>query len=500
MKRQILRGLAALIALLIFSKIAAQNVAELDNYIKKAVADWQTPGLSIAIVKDGKIILSKGYGVRELGKPDAVNSQTIFTNASTTKAMTALALAILVDEGKLKWSDKVTQHLPEFKVNDPFITAELTVKDLLTHNGGMPNADFLWYQTDYSTAEILRKFALVKPSYSLRGGFIYQNVMYAAAGEIVARVSGQSWASFLKTRIFDPLSMSRTFPTLAASAAETNAATPHDLVEKRLVPIENCAADGIGAAGSVRSCADDMAKYLQFWLDSARINGKRLIKPETLTELWRPQTLVPLASFYPTAMLTKPNFMTYALGWFQHDYRGHLVNFHTGSLDGTVAICGLIPSERIGVFVYANRDHTELRHALMYYVFDFFLKNKGEQQRDWSTDFKQMYDGLKVRADSTRDARDKTRVVGTTPSVKLENYVGKYSDPLNGDALVTLENGKLHVKFTEKLTATLEHWHFDTFKASYSKGWIQPDFYTFQLDENGKIARLTAGATTWTKR
>lgn len=503
----LLRGLFLALTFTFSATIAAQSdeqiVTNLDFYIQKAIVDWQTPGLAVAVVKDGKIILSKGYGVRELGKVERVDGQTIFGCASTTKAMTALALGILVDEEKLNWTDKVVKHLPDFKVNDPFISNELTIQDLLTHNSGMGNADYLWGWTDLTSVDIMKKFQLIKPAYSLRGGYTYQNIMYLVAGEVVAKLSGMTWEAFVQKRIFDPLSMTRTFPTLRQSANEKNRSTPHDFINKRLAKIEDCSADAIAPAGSAWSCANDMAKWLQFWLDSTKINGKPLVQPETLRELWRPHALIPLASFYPTATLTKPNWMSYALGWFQHDYRGEKVNFHTGSLDGTVAICGLIPAQNIGVYVFGNRDHTEVRHAIMYRVFDTFLNQKAsktDELHDWSADFKKLYDSYKVAGDSATARKDRQRINGTTPSVSLAQYVGKYADPLQGEANVTLNDGKLNIQFSSKLSANLEHWHYDTFKAHYNKAWFTPDLLSFQLDTDGTVQELRIGGTVWKKK
>jgi CubicO group peptidase (beta-lactamase class C family) len=507
MANNLLRGLFLLFSLFTLAETAAQTdekiATDLEFYIQKAIVDWQTPGLAVAVVKDGKIILSKGFGVRELGQSARVDGQTIFACASTTKAMTALALGILVDEKKLNWTDKVVQHLPDFKINDPFVTNELTVQDLLTHNGGMGNADFLWGWSDLTSADILKKFQLAKPAYSLRGGYTYQNIMYLVAGEVVAKLSGMPWETFVQKRIFDPLSMKRTFPTLRQSNGEKNRSTPHDFISQKLSVIENCSADAISPAGSVWSCADDMSKWLQFWLDSAKINGKPLVRAETLADLWQPHALVPLSGFYPTATLTKPNWMTYGLGWFQHDYRGEKVNFHTGSLDGTVAICGLIPSERIGVYVFGNRDHTEVRHAIMYRVFDIFLNKKEGKTadlRDWSGEFKKMYDGFKATSDSATAQKDKLRVLKTTPTLPFEKYAGKYTDPLLGDALVTLKYGKLTILFSSQLSAVLEHWHYDTFKAAYNKAWFSPELYTFQLDADGVVKELRSGGAVWKKK
>jgi CubicO group peptidase (beta-lactamase class C family) len=194
----------------------ADPAQALDAYTAKAVRDWNVPGLAIAVVKDGRVAFAKGYGVRELGKPAPVDTQTRFAIGSTTKAMTAAALAMLVDEGKLRWDDPVTKYLPGFQTGDPYVTREITVRDLLTHRAGLGNADFLWYESDIPAAEVRRRVRMLRPAYSLRSSFIYQNVMYAVAGQVVAAASGMPWATFVRTRIFGPLGMTATEATLAA--------------------------------------------------------------------------------------------------------------------------------------------------------------------------------------------------------------------------------------------------------------------------------------------
>jgi CubicO group peptidase (beta-lactamase class C family) len=504
MKHPILRGGFWILLFPFFSETLAQKadalVQDLDTYIQKGVSDWQVPGLSVAIVKNGQVLLAKGYGLKELGKPDKVDAQTLFANASTTKAMTAFALALLVDEGKLKWSDKVIKHLPEFKVADPYLTNELTIRDLLTHTGGMGNADFLWAWNTTDPQAIMRQFALAKPAYSLRSGFIYQNVMYMIAGEVVAKLSGLTWAEFMRQRVFTPLSMQRSFPLLSIAKTQANRVTAHNYRAgtKDLIPVEDSNADGIHAAGSVWSCADDMAKWMLFLLDSTRIGGKRLLSETTFSELMKPQVILP-RDFYPAFSLIKPRFTTYALGWFQHDYKGRQVSFHTGSLNGTIAICGLIPEEGIGIFVYGNRAGAELRHALMYRTFDVLL---GETNgRDWNTDLKKIYDSRNARFDSFEVKQAEMRILGTSPSMALEKYAGTYTDSYYGDVIVRFENGQLKAQFTPRLTTTLEHWHFDTFKGSYDgQAWINPALHTFSLDQTGKVARLTVGGTTWIRK
>jgi CubicO group peptidase (beta-lactamase class C family) len=481
--------LAAAFIVVFAPSISAQSVdprvAGLDAYASRAAREWNTAGLAIAVVKDGNVVFEKTYGVREVGKPELVDTATIFPIASTTKAITAAALAMLVDEGKVKWDDPVTKFIPSLQLYDPYVTRELTVRDLLTHRAGVGNSDFLWYLTDFPRAEIIRRLNLVKPEYSLRSSFAYQNVMYSLAGEVVAAASGVPWEQFVSTRIFEPLGMTRTFPTYSAARRQSNIASAHWRVGDTLTVIDQAPIDAISAAGSVWSDISDMAKWTRFLLDSARIGNTRYIKASTFAELFRPQAIVPPDEFYPSAALTHPHWMTYGFGWFQQDYRGKMVNFHTGSIDGSVAIIGLIPEERLGVYVLANADHVEVRHALMLRVFDLFL---GDPVRDWSAELQKVYGARTARRDSTRRAGDAKRVRGTKPSLPLEKYAGVYSDSLAGKLELTLVNGRLRARTSSLLAGNVEHWQYDTFRIKWDRLAAGTDFVTFTIGEGGTPA------------
>lgn len=294
------RIVAALFITTVQSTAAAQSpnghtdpAATLDAYTAKAVRDWQIPALAISVVKDGRVVFSKGYGVRELGKPGAADAQTLFAIGSTTKAMTAAAIGMLVDEGKVRWDDPVTRYLPGFQTGDPYVTREMTVRDLLTHRGGLGNTDYLWYESDIPSAEVRRRVRFLRPAYSMRSSFIYQNVMYALAGDVVAAASGMPWEEFVRRRIFTPLAMSRTVATLGETQSRDNVASPHDRVDGAIRPIRNASVDPVAPAGSVWSSVDDMAKWMRFILDTARTaDGRALLKSATWSELLKPQTIV----------------------------------------------------------------------------------------------------------------------------------------------------------------------------------------------------------------
>jgi CubicO group peptidase (beta-lactamase class C family) len=465
----------------------AVDLAELDAYVARAVRDWRVPGLAIAVVKDDSIVFVKGYGVREVGKAGAVDAGTRFAIGSTTKAMTALALGMLVDEDKVEWDAPVIQYLPSFRVADPYVTRELTVRDLLTHRGGLGNADQLWAGTDYTAAEIVRRVATIEPAYSLRSRFVYQNIMYAVAGDVIAAASGMSWAEFLRTRIFAPLGMRATEATLSALAGQPNVARPHMLRNDSTTVIENRPVDAVGPAGSVWSSAGDMALWMRFMLDSARVNGRRLLSAEAYREILSPQVIAPL-DMYPTTSVIRPRFFTYGLGWFLHDYAGEAVAMHTGSIDGMSALIGLLPDRRVGVYVLANSDHAELRHALMYRVFDLY---RGHATRDWSTELRTLYDGLQARALAARRQQETRRTPDTRPSVPLERFAGAYVHPTYGTAQVNLRDGVLHFAFGTR-AASLAHWHYDTFQARWDDVRMQTSLIVFTADGVGGISGVRA--------
>jgi CubicO group peptidase (beta-lactamase class C family) len=485
-------------ALALTSILPAQNrageVRVLDAFIGEGIKDWQIPGLSVAVVRNDSVVFARGYGVRRLGVAGAVDANTQFGIMSTTKAFTALAMAMLVDDGKVAWNDPITKHLPEFQFKDPFLTREATVRDLLTHNIGLGNADLMWARGDLSRTEILRRVRYIPTAYSLRGGFVYQNVMYGAAGEVIARAAGMSWDDFVTTRILRPLGMSRTFTTYQAmrAAATSNQSEPHYRIRDTIRVIADETVDALPAAGSIWSSANDMAKWLRFLLDSGRVNGKQLVSESNFRQLFAPHAMVGAGEFYPTAQITKPHWMTYGLGWFQQDYRGRFLSFHTGSLDGRTAMVALLPDARTGVFIAGNLDHAEFRHALMFQALDIFAGTNGGAARNWSREFLTLYNGLRDESVKTTAAAEAKRVSGTRPSRALESYAGTYEHPVFGAMEITREGSALRVRMgpSPSTTGLLEHWNFDTFRVALGDGRGGYNYLVFQLDGEGAVTRV----------
>ena len=453
-----------------------------DDYVNKALKDWELPGLAIAIVKNDKIVYAKGFGVRKLGDPAPVDEKTLFAIGSSSKAFTAAGIAMLVDEGKIKLDDPVTKYLPGFQLFDPYVTREITVRDLLCHRSGLERGDFIWYGTSYDRDEIWNRIRYVKPSWSFRSKFGYQNIMYLAAGQVLARVSGKSWDDFVRDRIFKPLEMTSTNTTIRAFAGQNNVATPHAKVEDkvRTIPWRNI--DNIAPAGSINSNVTDMAQWGRLQLAEGSYKGARLISSAEMTEMHEPQTIIPkdpqLSMFMPDS-----HFRSYGLGWMLQDYKGRKVVQHGGAIDGMIAMVGMIPEEKLGVVILSNLQGQLLPTALMFRIFDTYL---GGPQKDWAGEMLKGLKGLEDQGKAALKKMEESRVKGTQPSLALEKYAGTYKDEALGDAKVTLENGKLVVR-TPAFVGDLEHWHYDTFRATFRDNAVGgKTMATFTLNSQAK--------------
>ena len=470
----------------------AAKLAEIDAYAEKAQKDWNVPGLAVAIVKDDKVVFAKGYGVRELGKPEKVDENTIFAIASNSKAFTTAALAILVDEKKIKWDDKVSQYLPEFQMSDAYVTRELTIRDLVSHRSGLGtfSGDLLWYESNFSTDEILRRVRFLKPTSSFRSAYGYQNLMFAAAGRIAEKVSGKSWSEFVRERILAPLGMNNTKTSIKEFKAGDNIAMPHNEsggAGLRVIHYGNV--DGAAAAAALNSSVTDVAKWLRLQLGRGKFEGKQIFTPQQSWTMWQQYLAIPIGE---TSWKNNPtrHFSGYGLGWFLNDYQGRKVVSHGGGLDGMISQTAMMPEENLGLVVLTNSE-TPVNNIMQNKIFDVFVN---APKRDWSNEALERTKQEKV----TQAEEDKkvlaSRTANTKPSLALKDYAGTYASQL-GDAVIAEENGKLVLRFPHapNLTADLTHWHFDTFEIkwrpttayNFPRGWV-----TFTIDQNGKPDEL----------
>ncbi|MBA4123510.1 MAG: serine hydrolase [Acidobacteria bacterium] len=483
------RFVVLILMLFISSLFAAAQDAPLqgfDDYVNRAIKDWEVPGMAIAVVKDDKIVFAKGYGVRELGKPSPVDERTLFAIGSSSKAFTAAAIAMLVDEGKLKWDDPATKYLPGFQLFDPYATRELTVRDMLSHRVGLERGDLLWYASAYDRAEVLRRIRYLKPSSSMRSRFGYQNIMFLAAGQIIPSVAGKDWDDFVRERIFVPLDMKATGTSIKTLANSNDVAAPHSKFDEKVEPIAWRNIDNIAPAGSINSNVVDMAQWVRLQLGGGKYQGKQLISAASINEMHSPQTIIPLEGsmkmLYPEA-----HFLNYGMGWFLSDYRGRKLVEHGGAIDGMRALVAVMPEEKMGIVILTNLGGTVLPMPLAYRIFDAYL---GSPQRDWSADMLKTIKTLQEQGKAAAAKMEAERVKGTKPSLETEKYAGDYQSEMYGDAKIASENGKLTLRFGPNFTGDLEHWHYDVFRVTWRDRSEGKAFVSFRLDRQGKVEAM----------
>ena len=443
-------------------------------------------GAGIAIVKGDKVVYAKGYGVRKLGDPAPVNERTLFAIGSAGKAFTAAALAALVDEGKIKWDDPVTKHLKGFELSDPYVTREITIRDLLSHRTGFDRGELLWYGSTLDRNEILRRIRYQKPTYSFRSTFTYNNIMLLAAGQIIPAVTGKSWDDFIKERIFTPLGMTASNTSITAFKGLDNVAMPHaklgDTVQ--VTPWRNV--DNIAPAGAINSNVLDLAQWMRMHLGEGAFESKKIISSGAVKEMHKPQMIIPYNPQAPGTTLDA-HFTSYGFGWFLHDYHGRKVVQHGGAIDGMSALIAMIPEEKIGVAVLSNLQGNQLPWALMYRVFDAYL---GLPPQDYSAKLLAARNTAEERGKAAAKRMEDERAKGTKPSLPLEQYAGSYKDEMYGEATVTQEEGKLVFRYSPAFTGELEHWHYDTFRVKWPNPTVAQSFVTFTLNAQGKVEEV----------
>jgi CubicO group peptidase (beta-lactamase class C family) len=489
MKHGARTGFLAVLALLVALAPAVAQVGPLDGldaYIEREMAAWNIPGLAIAVVHGDSVVHARGFGVRELGQAARVDARTVFAIGSASKAFTAAALGILVDEGAIAWSDPATRHLPGFQLFDPYATRELTVRDLLSHRSGLARGDQLWYATDLSRDEILRRTRYLEPSWGFREQFGYQNLMYLAAGQIVPAVTGVSWDDYVAERIFAPLGMTTSNTSTHALAGMTNVASPHAEVDEELRPIPWRNIDNIAPAGSINSNALDMAQWVRLQLAGGEYRGIRHLSEASIAAMHTPETVIRIEGSW-ASMAPASHFMTYGLGWVLNDHRGRKVVQHGGNIDGMHALVGMLPEEDVGVVILTNRSGNSLTYALMYRVFDAYMD---EPPTDWSGRLMAQRDSLREAARVRQREAEQARVPGTRPTLELERYAGVYRHPMYGDIEIEERAGRLEIRRGTNFTGHLDHWHYDTFRAIWTDPVLGRSAVTFSLDARAVPARL----------
>ncbi|MDF1546325.1 MAG: serine hydrolase [Bacteroidales bacterium] len=473
--------------------LSGQNLDtnKLDEYIKRSKDQWNIPGLAIAIVKDGEIIFSKGYGVREFGKPDKVDDESLFAIASNTKAFTASALSILVDEKKIDWDDPVQKYLPYFKLYDPYVSANMTIRDLLCHRSGLKtfSGDLLWYGSNYSRKEVISRAQFLKPVYGFRSHYGYSNIMFLTAGEIIPAITGQSWDEFLAERFFKPLEMVNTNTSIKDFKKNGNIAMPHHVgfdENPLVIPYVNW--DNIGPAGAINSNVKEMTNWLIMNLNNGVYKEKQILSEENIRQMRTVQTPQFISKWSETTFPTK-HYSGYGLGWELFDYHGRKIVNHGGGADGMISKVVLVPEEKFG-FVILTNSINYLPSALSYYILDSYF---GKEENDWSSLYFGFYkDGAK-REKTAKEKKEKARLKNTSPSLPLNAYVGNYVSKLYGEAKVELKNDKLMLFFipTPIFVGELTHYQINTFGIRLKNQPGLPEGnVNFTIGQTGKVEKM----------
>jgi CubicO group peptidase (beta-lactamase class C family) len=477
----------------------------LESFVEEGMAEWGIPGLAMAVVKDNQVVMARGFGVLHREEERQVDEHTLFGVASVSKAFTAAAVAMLVDEGRLHWDDPVVKHLPGFRLYDPFVTETVTVRDLLSHRvgvGRMTGNRITWLP-HRDRSDLVYRIRYLEPEQSFRNGYVYSNVMYMVAGELVAAVSGMSWDEFVARRIFEPLGMDRSNTSVTAIADGENAAWPHQEIDGEVVPIPRRNFDAVGPSASINTSVSEITAWMRLHLGTpGEVDGVRLLSPEVMREMHRAQNRIPDGG--PPGGL-----VSYGLGWQLSSFEGRRISQHGGATDGMNTTLVLVPEENLGVIVTTNTFNNFMA-ALANRVLDRYL---GVEDRPWDRMIRDAFEAQYARVAAGRDSIHAARVTGTSPSLPLDAYTGLFVDSLYAEARVRRGGGQavgageadgenhggLVLEFWEDETQTLalEHWHHDTFRGHWRNPAQREKFVWFTRGDDGSVDALHV---RWTLR
>jgi CubicO group peptidase (beta-lactamase class C family) len=469
------------------------ELQRLDATVERVRSQFDVPGIAVAVVKDGQVVLERGYGVRELGKPAPVQADTLFAIASNTKAFTATSLNLLAEQGRLKMDDRVIDHLPGFRMSDPYVTGEMRIRDLLSHRSGLSlgAGDLLfWPTTGYSNQEVVQRLAKVPLKAGFRDRYAYDNILYAVAQQVIEQVSGQSYADFLQQHIFTPVGMDGTRYNADHLKPGDNAAVGHAKYDfSTLRTVAPLTWFNNAGAGGIYSSVHDMARWMNVQLAHGTLeNGQALFSAKSQQGMWQmitPQA-VPEPSV-PQLAAAKPNFAGYGEGWSLSDYRGQKLVWHTGGWPGMVSRVTLVPEQKLGIVVLTNQEVGAAFNAITMDVLDAYLQ---APQTDWVAAYAAAVAKAQDKADEGWARHQAARDASSRPSLPLAGYAGGYRDAWYGDVAVEQKGRTLRLRFgkTAQLVGTLEHWQHDTFIVRWDDRSLNADaFVNFSLDPDGKV-------------
>ncbi|MBE1162701.1 serine hydrolase [Dyella acidiphila] len=476
---------------------------DFDAYMDNVCKTFKVPGIAVAIVKDGKVVLEKGYGLREAGKPDPVDAHTLFAIASNTKAFTAAALQMLAEQGKVDMDARVTDYLPWFQMSDPYVTHEMRVRDLLAHRSGLSlgAGDLLyWPPTSYTTKDVVERLAKVPLANGFRSHYAYDNILFAVATLVIEKVSGQSYADYVRQHIFQPVGMDESLIDMTYLKPGMDYAMGHALFDfKDLKPVPPMAWLNDPGAGGIYASVHDLAKWMNVQLAGGVLPGndasgkpRRLFSQDSQNQMWTVLTPIPVSKPpIPELQPLMPNFSGYGEGWFLSDYHGQKLVWHTGGWPGMVSRLTLVPGQNLGVVVLTNQESGAAFNAVTYRVLDAYLN--AANKTDWTAVYEKATQHAHGDADDSWKKHEAERNAGSKPSLPLAGYAGTYRDPWYGDIVISDEGGKLRLRFskTRQLIGTMEPWQHDVFIVRWDDRALNADaFVNFALDDDGHVREV----------
>ncbi|HUL76926.1 MAG TPA: serine hydrolase [Vicinamibacteria bacterium] len=485
------------------AKAAAQALDGFSDWVRKTMADWKVPGLAVAVVKNGEVVLQEGYGVRDVASGAPVTPDTLFAIGSATKAFTATALALLVDDGKVNWDTPVRAYLPAFKLKDPVASERMTPRDLVTHRSGLPRHDLVWYASPLSRKELVSRLEFLEPSADFRSRWQYQNLMFMTAGYLAGEVAGMPWEDLVRARIFAPLGMKGSNFSVEESKRSADFAKPYQEKDEKVLEIPFRNIDAVGPAGAVNSSVRDMSRWLLLQLGGGKVGDTTVLTGPGLAELHKPQMVVGESGQDPEVTGT-----SYAMGWFVESYRGHLRVQHGGAIDGFIAMVTFLPREGIGVVALANLGGTGLPEVVARQAIDRLL---GLPPIDWSARLLQRREAGRKAEKAGKAKGAGERKPGTRPAHALDEYAGDYEHPAYGVVSVSRASApapaappkapKVNPQLPPPVLAAtfhgipmaLEHWHYETWKATPTDPAMSDEtlFVQFHDSVGGEVDRLT---------
>jgi CubicO group peptidase (beta-lactamase class C family) len=459
----------------------------LDNYVQKALTDWKIPSVAVCIVKDGKVVWMKGYGVKEIGSTDKVDENTLFMIGSNTKAFTATALAMLDADKKLSLDDKVQKWLPDFKLFDPWVAKEATVRDLLCHRLGFETfqGDFMYFDSDLSLEEVRQRFAKVKPLYSFRSRWGYTNAAFMTAGEVIPKVTGKTWAEFVHDSIFVPLGMNNSLVLSKEIETASNKASAHTLVNGEIKKVAYGRLENMAPAGAISSSANDLSHWVMMQLDNGKYNNKQIVPVSAIAQTRTPNSILGDGG----VLFNKGHFALYGLGWFLQEYNGRKIVQHTGGVNGFVTSVTLIPEEKLGIVVLTNTDANSFYEALKWEIMDAYMSLP---YRNYSNAYLAFQKQQDARTAKWLKEKKDTVAMNLKSSLPLQNFTGIYKHDIYGNMNITMEKGKLVATFEHHKGryAELEPLGGNRFLASFNDPLYGVKVWPFTI-EKGKIKSVT---------